>query len=160
MSYGSTVGVAAIVPAAATAGGFSATTTPTSTQVTTWLGEGYSIIHQYVSAAGYTVPVGASADAYPSLTALENLYAAAYTLRARGMDVVSGSNENKSETMLEDFFTRLKVLVSQDLTALGVTVRTSPRVQRRRVRSGQWRKVDGYSGTYSGTIPAYDSVSE
>lgn len=159
MSYGSASGVAAIVPAAAPSG-FSATTTPTATQVATWLAEGYSEINRYLSTAGYAVPVESTTDIYATLTALENLYAAAYVLRARGMDIVQGGEENRSDSMLRDFFARLKTLAGQDLTALGGSVRTSPRVRRRRLRTGQMRRVDGYSGTYAGDVEVYDTVSE
>lgn len=143
-TYGSADGVKAIVPAAAPSG-FSTSTTPTLAQVTTWLEEGYSIINQYLSSANYVVPVSASADAYPSLTALNNLYAAAYVIAARGLDVVQGQTENRSKMFFDQFYARLEELVKQDLTDLGVTLRPAPATRRRRIRSLQLRRVDGYS---------------
>ena len=56
---------------------------------------------------------------------------------------------------------RLKLLTSQDLTALGLILRTTPTTATRRgVRSMQLRRVDGYSAAYSGLTDEPDSVSE
>ena len=146
-TYGSIGGVRSIVPAV---GVLSVSTTPTTTQVTTWLTEGYSLINQTIAAAGYVVPVDGSVALYPSLTALNDLYGAAYVLRSRGMDVIQGEEESRSEMYLKDFFKRLATLASQDLTALGLTLRTSPAPVRRGVRTLQLRRVDGYSGAVEG----------
>lgn len=156
-TYGSIQGVQAIVPAA---GEYGADTTPTTDQVTTWLAEGHSEINRYLSAAGYSTPASTGAQVYPSLTALNDLYAAAYVLRARGLDTVQGSEENRSGMMLKDFFKRLEALVGQDLTALGLSLRPPPSLKRRRVRSLQLRRVDGYSGQYGGATTAYARPSE
>lgn len=156
-TYGSAAGVQAIIPAVGTV---STTTTPTTAQQTVWLAEGYSEINRYLAAAGYGVPATADAAIYATLTALNDLYAAAYTLRARGMDVIQGREENRSETMLKDFFSRLKTLAGQDLTALGLSFRTGATLRRRRVRTMQIRRVDGYSGAYEGAVEEYGNPSE
>lgn len=156
-TYGSAAGVQAIVPAAGT---FSATTTPASTQVTTWLAEGHSEINRYLSAAGYVVPADSGGDIYPTLTALNDLYAAAYVLRARGMDIIQGEEENRSEMMLKDFYKRLDMLAKQDLSALGLTLRAAPAQRRRRIRTLQLRRVDGFSEKYEGAFPQPEHVSE
>lgn len=158
MSYGNQEGVLAIVPAV---GQIDESTTPNSAQVGEWLEEGHSIINQSLSNAGYTTPAPKSAAVYPSLRALNNLYGAAYALRARGLDVVEGREESRSETYLADFNERLTQLVGQDLTALGLTLRTTTTApKRRRVRSLQMRRVDGYSGTYGGLGDSYEYPSE
>lgn len=157
-SYGSPEGVIAIVPAVGT---IDEQSTPSSWQVEDWLTEGYSEINRALAGAGYTVPVSRSALLWPSLRALNDLYGAAYALRARGLDVVEGREESRSEEYLADFRRRLADLVGQDLTALGLSVRTSTTTpKRRRVRSLQMRRVDGFSGLYSGSVPAYEHVSE
>jgi hypothetical protein len=156
--YGSIDGIMALAPAVGTIDNDS---TPNTGQVEEWLAEGAALIHGALAGAGYAVPAARTAAVYPSLRALENLYAAAYTLRARGLDVVQGREETRSEIYLKDFFDRLKILASQDLTALGLILRTTPTVATRRgVRSMQLRRVDGYSAAYSGTTDEPDSVSE
>lgn len=143
MSYGSVVGVEAIVPALGTLDGSS---TPTSTQVEAWLSEGYAKINVALAAAGYSIPVSAS-DALPLLRSLENLYGAAYALRARAMEISHDEEESRSETYLKDFRNQLLGLTKQDLTALGVSLQpaSNPTQRRRRLRSLQVRRIDGYS---------------
>ena len=156
--YGSIDGIMALAPAVGTIDNDS---TPDTGQVEEWLGEGAALIHGALAGAGYAVPAARTAAVYPSLRALENLYAAAYTLRARGLDVVQGREESRSEIYLKDFFDRLKLLTSQDLTALGLILRTTPTTATRRgVRSMQLRRVDGYSAQYSGLTDEPNSVSE
>jgi len=147
--YGSVAGVEALIPAVA-GSGFDGSSTPTSTEIDTWLDEGYSLINAALSGAGYSIPVSASADAYELLTALENLYGAAYALRAYGMETHHDEQENTSEVYLKDFRTRLKDLVAMDLTGMGVTLRpaSSSRTRIRRLRSLQTRRIDGYSVKY------------
>ena len=156
--YGSIDGIMAIAPAVGTIDNDS---TPNTAQVEEWLTEGATLINSALSAAGYTVPALRTAAVYPSLRALNNLYAAAYTLRSRGLDVVQGREESRSEIYLKDFHSRLKLLASSHLTAMGLTLRTTPTVAKRRgVRSMQLRRVDGYSAEYSGQTDEPDSVSE
>jgi len=156
--YGSIDGIMALAPAVGTIDNDS---TPNTGQVEEWLAEGAALIHGALAGAGYAVPAARTAAVYPLLRALNNLYAAAYTLRARGLDVVQGREETRSEIYLKDFFDRLKILAGQDLTGMGLTLRTSPSVATRRgVRSMQLRRVDGYSAAYSGLTDEPDGVSE
>lgn len=149
-TYGDAGGVRAIVPAAAPLD-FDYDTTPTSDQATAWLAQGYSEINRYLSSGGYAVPAASGAEVYDSLTALNNLYAAAYVLRAKGLNVVDGGDEDYSATMLKEFYTRLKELAAMDLTLLGLTLRpTTTALKRRRFRTTQLRRVDGYSGQATG----------
>ncbi len=156
--YGSIDGIMALAPAV---GVIDNDSTPNTGQVEDWLTEGAALINGALAGAGYTVPVVRTAGGYPFLRALENLYATAYTLRARGLDVVQGQQESRSELYLKDFHNRLKLLAGSDLTAMGLTLRTSPSAATRRgVRSLQLRRVDGYSGKYGGTTEEPDGVSE
>ena len=149
-TYGTADGIRAIVPAAAPVY-FDYSTAPTSDQVTAWLAQGYSEINRYLSNAGYAVPADATADVYDSLTALNDLYGAAYVLRAKGLNVVDGGDEDYSENMLKEFYTRLRELAAQDLTLLGLTLRpTTTALKRRRFRTTQLRRVDGYSNWATG----------
>lgn len=147
MAYGSTSGVHAILPAI---GALSSTTVPSIAQVTIWLGEGSAQIDRSLAGAGYAVPVNASAVVYPEITGLANLYAAAQAAIARGLDTVQGTEENRAETWLERFRVQLSALVSSDLTGVGVTLVTSPSgtAKRRRFRTTQIKRVDGYSAPY------------
>lgn len=146
-TYGSATGVQALLPVLGTLSG---STTPTSTQVTTWLGEGYAIINRNLANAGYSVPISATATCYAELQGLNDLYAGALCITARGLDSVSGGEENRAEAWLTRFNTQLASLVASDLTALGATLATtaSGTATRRRVRTTQVKRVDGYSAVW------------
>lgn len=160
-SYGTVAGVAALVPHSVAV---NQTAHPTDAQVTTWLAEGYARINRVIASAGYSVPIGATAAVYGELTALNNLYAAAYALRSRGIDTMNGEEESRSEVWLKSFNDLLKELAESNLAAMGATVATGETSagtpSRRRIRTLQMRKVDGYSGTFEDTETAYDYVSE
>lgn len=155
-SYGSTAGVDALLPGV----GLGVSSTPNTTDVTGWLEQGYSIINRKLSAAGYTIPVSSSAAVYDELTALNNLYASAQVLRARGLDAVTGSEESRSERWLREFRESIDALAESDLTAVGVTMVTTTGQRRRGVRTVQIRRIDGFSGVYEGDIEEYDNVSD
>ncbi len=142
MAYGNVWGVNALVPVVGTIG---SDTVPTATQVASWLLEATAIINRNVSSAGYTTPIVSTASIYPELSALANLYGAAMALQARGLDAVQGEAENRSETMLTRFYTQLGELAKADLSSMGVTPVTPTTSTRRRLRTTQVRRVDGYS---------------
>lgn len=144
MSYGSLSGVSALVPVAAP---LSATSTPTSAQVTEWLAQGSARIDRALSSAGYSIPVASTATVHAELTALANLYAAAHVLIARGLDSANGEAENRSDAYIERFTSELSALASSDLSALGVSAATTTGVNagRRRIRALQLRRIDGYA---------------
>ena len=144
-SYGSTAGVEAIVPSLGT---FGASTVPTEAQVSIWLAQGYARINRALSAAGYNVPAGSGAAVYGELTALNNLYAAAYAIRARGMDTGTAEDESRDVIWLREFESQLTQLVNSDLSQSGVSAQTSQK--RRRIRTMQTRRIDGYSRRFEG----------
>ena len=144
MSYGSLSGVSALVPVAGTLG---TTSTPTSAQVTEWLAQGSARIDRALSSAGYSIPVASTATVHAELTALANLYAAAHVLIARGLDSANGEAENRSDAYIERFTSELTALASSDLSALGVSAATTTGANagRRRIRTLQLRRIDGYA---------------
>lgn len=157
-TYGSEAGVEALVPSA---GNLNNSSTPKIAQVTAWLSQGYAVINRHLAGAGYDTPVTSGAAAYDELTALNNLYAAANVLRALGLDVITGEDGNRAETWIADFRTQLHELVQADLTALGVSLTaTTGTATRRRVRSMQVRRTDGYSGAHEGSTRAYPYPSD
>jgi len=149
MSYGSLSGVSALVPVAGTLG---ATSTPTSAQVTEWLAQGSARIDRALSSAGYSIPVASTATVHAELTALANLYAAAHVLIARGLDSANGEAENRSDAYIERFTSELTALASSDLSALGVSAAPTTGVNagRRRIRTLQLRRIDGYADLDTG----------
>lgn len=145
MAYGTTAGVEAHLPALGTIDGSS---TPTSTQVTTWLENGSAQIDAALAGAGYSTPVldaSPTEDLYGLLAGLNDLYAAALAARARGLSSLTGKDETKSETLMRDYRNGLKDLLAGDLSVLGASTRAGRSVKRRRIRSMQMRRTDGYS---------------
>jgi len=163
MAYGSTAGVSALLPVIGTLG---ASSTPTSTQVSTWLTEASAIIDRHVTGAGFAVPVASSATIYSELGALANLYAAAQAVMARSVDNLSGESEDRATMWLERFYAQLKEIAGADLSMLGATVLPAPATAgsgRRRIRTLQMRRVDGYSaavGDWGTSIIDVDEVDQ
>lgn len=155
--YGSLGGVTAIVPAV---GVFSISSIPTDAQVTAWLTEASVQVDSALASAGYSTPVDVTAAITPALQAMTQLYAAANVLQARGLDSVSGGTENRSDDMFKRFYAQLKMLSGDNLELLGVTVQASPSPRRRRIRTIQTRRIDGYSATYEGSTVPYAYPSE
>lgn len=149
MAYGSVAGVSALVPAAGTLG---TSSTPTSAQVTEWLAQGSARIDRALSSAGYSIPVASTATVYPELTALANLYGAVHVLTARGLDSANGEAESRADVWIQRFESGLKSLVESDLSALGVSssVTTGVNAGRRRVRTLQLRRIDGFADMDTG----------
>lgn len=149
MSYGSVSGVSALVPVAGTLGSSSI---PTSAQVTEWLTQASARIDRALASAGYSIPVASTATAYAELTALANLYGAAFVLMARGLDSATGEAENRSDALMRQFSDGLTSIASSDLSALGVSASATTGVNagRRRVRTLQLRRVDGYADLDTG----------
>ena len=149
MSYGSVSGVSALVPAAAPLG---TSSTPTSAQTQEWLAQGSARIDRALSSAGYSVPVDSDATVYAELEGLANLYGAAHVLTARGLDSANGEAENRADVWLQRFNDTLKELAASDLSALGVSAATTTGVNagRRRVRTLQLRRIDGFADLDTG----------
>ena len=143
MAYGTAAGVSALVPAV---GALNASSLPTLAQVEAWLAQGAATIDRTLADAGYAMPVSPAAGVYPELTALNELYAAAYVVMARGLDSVSGQSENRSSQWMQQFHDRLAALADSD--SLPGVVRVAPQTAATlagRVRFTPVRRVDGYS---------------
>lgn len=157
MVYGTIAGVEALLPGMGSA--YGATAIPGGGGIQSWLDQGAAIINRKLAAAGWVVPVGSSVALYAELTALNNLYAAAYALQARGLDTISGEGESRSDVWLERFNAQLSDLCSSNLAGVGATPTTttghSPRL-----RTRQMRRIDGYSATYEGATYPYDYPAE
>jgi hypothetical protein len=143
MAYGSTAGVQALLPAI---GALGSSSVPTSAQVGAWLEQGSSAIDRALSSAGYSVPVLATATVYGELEALADLYAAAYAMMARGLDTVSGQDENRSQTWLAMFREQLAAIAAAKLPDVTWTAPTAATAAR--VRFTQLKRVDGYSAPH------------
>jgi hypothetical protein len=141
MAYGTAAGVAARLPGI----GLTPISTPESVQVETWLAQGAAIIDRKLAGAGYAVPVQATATPYLELVALNELYAAAQSLRARGLDAMTGGGEMRSDIWMREFTTMLNDLAQSDLTGAGVAQATVTGVRPQRMRTVQIRRIDGFS---------------
>lgn len=141
MAYGTVAGVLARIPGLRA----NAISTPDTDQIGVWLAQGAACIDRKLGAGGYGVPVGISAAVYPELVALNEVYAAAHALRARGLDTVTGTGETRSEIWLREFNAQLADLAQADLTGSGVLQVTVTGVRPQRIRSLQLRRIDGYS---------------
>ena len=141
MAYGTAAGVAARIPSV----GLTVLSTPDTGQVDTFLLQGAAQIDRKLAGAGYATPVLATALLYPELVALNELYAAAQSLRARSLDSISGTGEMRSDVWMREFAAQLNDLVRSDLTGAGVTQATVTGVRLQRVRGTQLRRIDGYS---------------
>jgi hypothetical protein len=140
--YGTTAGASAMIP---TVGALSGSSIPTSAQVITWLQAASAEIDRALAQAGYTPPVSASATAYPMFADLANLWAAARSLQALGLDNTSGQTETRSQQMMAEFWERLKAISGVDLSGLGLSVSTTATAMAqavRRLRSIQISRVD------------------
>ena len=145
MAYGTTAGVQALLPVLGTLG---TSTTPTIGEVMGWQNEASAIIDRHVTGAGFAVPVAAATVLHYELSSLANLYVAAQCAMARSIDSLTGSGEERAETWLSRFYAQLKEIAQSDLSLLGGTViptPTTPGSGRRRIRTLQIRRVDGYS---------------
>jgi len=156
MAYGSETGVEALVPAAGVIG---VSSLPTTAQLADWIEEGAGRIDRVILSAGYSAPVASGTLLYPELRALNNLYAGAYVLRARGLDTIAGTEQNKTQQWLAEFDRTLANLASSDLFAMGATLLVSTSTRRSRLRSLQTRRVDGYSAASETAESLYDYPS-
>lgn len=147
--YGTVAGASAMIP---TVGALSGSSIPTSAQVITWLQAASAEIDLVLARAGYTTPVANTASAYPMFSDLANLWAAARSLQALGLDNTSGQTETRSQQMMAEFWERLKAISGLDLSGLGLVVSTTGTAQAvRRLRSIQISRVDRQHWTGGGS---------
>ncbi len=118
MSYGSVEGVEALFPVI---GDLDETTIPKSSDVTTWLAQGYSIINRAILDKGYSTPVLNTSPIYDELVYLNHLFCHFLGLRARGLDTITGEEQDKATILEEAFNEQLKSLCNSNLANMGLT---------------------------------------
>lgn len=132
-TYGSIEEVEGLVPAA---GSIDSDSKPSIRTVTGWLNEGFDVINTCIKSQGFNPPVTkAQSELYGTVKALNNLYAQIKLLRAKSLDAVIGTEENKAEDLQDIFDKGISDLKSMNMIALGLTevggtAETSKRVVR------------------------------
>jgi|GEM_PF-5297053 len=141
-TYGSEDGVEAIN--AHVVGGYTASTTPTSTQIATYLADGYAYLNMRLAQAGYNAPASSGTTAYDVLARLNNLYAAACAEEAVNLSTAGLAEESRSQRLWRRFNEELTSFLAGDLTLIGLsTAEGAP--ARRQLRSLVPRRRDGYA---------------
>lgn len=100
---------------------FSTSSSPTLAAVSNWLDSGQSVIDSYLSGHRYAVPVASGTQAFDWLENLNALYAAAMAETSRTNITLGPGERTRGRVMLEQFWNELKLLVSLDLTGMGVS---------------------------------------
>lgn len=140
MAYGSVTGVARLN--SHLTDGYSATSLPTAQAVAEWIEQGAAALDMTLAKAGYAAPAPVAAVCYPTLTRLNNLFAAA-TAEA-STNIAQGEGETRSDKLWQQYRAELKDLLAGDLTAVGLT-RAATTGARARVSSLPLRRYDGYA---------------
>ena len=141
-TYGSAAGVEGIN--AHLGAVYSSSTMPTSTQVATFLSDGYAALNTRLLLAGYTAPVtNTTVAGYAMLTRLNNLYAAACAEQATNLNL-GGGEDTRAAALWARYEAEVAMLLAGDCTLLGFARGGSAPV-RRRVRSLPLRHYDGYA---------------
>ncbi len=143
-TYGSEQGVEGIN--AHMIGGYTVTTTPTSTQVATFLAQGAAMLDAAFAKAGYTTPVAAGAACYSIIVRLNDLYAAACAEQAVNISTAGPGEETRSEKLWKQYKAELADFLAGDLTLVGLSLAaTATTAPRKRVRSLPMRHYDGFA---------------
>jgi hypothetical protein len=152
-TYGSEQGVEGIN--AHMIGGYTASTTPSSTQVATFLAQGASMIDTTLQRAGYAVPVLASATCYLAVVRLNDLFAAACAEQAVNISDAMPGQTTRSDKLWKAYEQELTYLLDGDLTTVGVPLSTTAAAPQRRVRSLPLRHYDGYAANADRQLTDY-----
>jgi hypothetical protein len=155
-TYGSETGVEAIN--AHLVGGYTTTSVPTSTQVATYLSDGYSAINARLAMAGYSTPVAATVACYDAIARLNNLFAAASAEEATNISSAGPEGESRSQRLWARYETEFTSLLGGDLTQAGLSKAATAPV-RKRVRSVELRRRDGYAHRFDSDNTEYAAGS-
>jgi hypothetical protein len=142
-TYGSENGVEGIN--AHMVGGYTASTTPSSAQIATFLAQGAATLDAAIARAGYTTPVAATVACYPVVVRLNDLYAAACAEQAVNISTAGPGEETRSEKLWKQYRAELADFLAGDLALAGLFRTASTASPRRRVRSLPLRHYDGYA---------------
>lgn len=122
MAYASTSDVAALCPQLL--GGeanFGPSTSPTDTQVDTWLSTGCGVLESHLSSWGYDPPPGSDTSAWAYLRYLNAVYAAAMAELSLMNVSLSPEERTRAEYLRDLFWNELERLRALDLSSLGLT---------------------------------------
>jgi len=122
MAYASASDVAALTPQLL--GGeanFGPSTSPTDTEVETWLSTGCGILEGHLESWGYDPPPGSATAAWSFLKHLNALYAAAQAELSRMNVSLSPEERTRAEYLDERFWNELERLRKMDLSAMGLS---------------------------------------
>lgn len=155
-TYGSEAGVEAIN--AHFTGGYTASTIPTSTQVATFLSDGYAALNLRLAAAGYTTPA-VSGTAFDVLARLNNLYGAACAEEAVNLSTAGMAEESRSQRLWGRYDAELNALLAGDLTLAGLTMASGAK-PRRGIRSLATRRRDGFAEHFDNDNTEYGSAND
>ena len=107
---------------------FSASTNPTTSQVTVWLSSGCSIIESHMSSWGYSVPPGSSSGVWYMLADLNALFGAARAELSRTNITVGPGERTRGQVYNDMFWKGLFNLRLIDLTEVGLSRRSSDKI--------------------------------
>jgi hypothetical protein len=155
-TYGSETGVEAIN--AHLKGGYTTTSVPTSAQIAGFLDDGYSAINSRLAVLGYAVPVPSGATCYNAIVRLNNLFAAATAEEAVNISTAEPEGETRSQRLWRRYESEFKALLAGDLTLVGLS-KSSSAPARRRVRSVEMRRRDGYAHRFDSDNTEYAAAS-
>lgn len=99
---------------------FTTSTSPTLTEVSSWLSGGCAILEAKIASRGYAIPVTAATTAYDWIKDLNALYAAAKAESSRTAATVSVTERTRGQVFMKDFWDQLKQLISVDMTMMGL----------------------------------------
>jgi hypothetical protein len=100
---------------------FDMSTSPTITAVNMWLSTGCAIINSQIKSAGYSAPIASTSDAYDVAKQANAAYGAWWAERSRLNARVSSDERTRADMFKKDFDALMKVLLSLDLSEMGVT---------------------------------------
>lgn len=128
MGYSSASDIAAMCPnLLGSASAWSESTEPSRTAVNAFISSGCAIIEGKLQGWKYDVPVPSTSTLYGWLKDLNMLFASARAEMSRTVETVSPGERTRGQVLLEQFWSGLKELASQDLTLVGATrVSTAP----------------------------------
>ena len=153
-TYGSRAGVEAVN--SHLIGGYTSSTVPTVSAVGSWLEQGYAALNVALAKAGCAVPISTGAACYDLLVRLNNLYAAACAEQSVNISTAGPGEETRSEKLWRQYKDELGALLTGDLSLAGLTPATTAS-PRRRVRSLELRRRDGYAKRFDATNSEYAS---
>ena len=100
---------------------FDSSTSPALAAVTMWLSTGCAVINAQIKSIGYTTPIASTSDAYDVARQANALYGAWMAERSRLNSRTAADERTRADMFKKDFDTLMKVLLSLDLSEMGVT---------------------------------------